>query len=96
MFAEWYKPGCALEYPIGGVGAIVDALIRGLQKYGGQLMLQSHVQEIVLEGGHAKGVKLRNGTASNYLGSFLIFNFILINVFPSSMIALSIHSLNIF
>lgn len=61
MFAEWYKPGCVLEYPIGGVGAIVNALVQGLQKYGGQMMLRSHVQEIVLEGGHAVGVKLRDG-----------------------------------
>lgn len=66
MFAEWYKPGCALEYPIGGVGAVVDALIRGLQKHGGQLMLRSHVQEIVLEDGHAAGVKLRDGTVNTY------------------------------
>ncbi|CAD6207601.1 unnamed protein product [Miscanthus lutarioriparius] len=27
MFAEWYKPGCLLEYPLGGTGAIIDALI---------------------------------------------------------------------
>ncbi|KAL7207746.1 hypothetical protein ACSBR1_029655 [Camellia fascicularis] len=34
MFAEWYKPGCSLEYPIHGTGAVVDALVRGLQKFG--------------------------------------------------------------
>jgi len=27
MFAEWYKPGCMLEYPLGGTGAIIDALV---------------------------------------------------------------------
>nr|KAJ0189299.1 hypothetical protein LSAT_V11C800454650 [Lactuca sativa] len=26
MFAEWYKPGCSLEYPVGGTGALVEAL----------------------------------------------------------------------
>ncbi|CAI9263075.1 unnamed protein product [Lactuca saligna] len=27
MFAEWYKPGCSLEYPVGGTGALVEALV---------------------------------------------------------------------
>lgn len=64
MFAEWYKPGCMLEYPIGGVGEIVNALVRGLQKHGGKLSLKSHVKEIVTEGGRAIGVKLRDNTVS--------------------------------
>ncbi|KAK9069633.1 hypothetical protein SSX86_011537 [Deinandra increscens subsp. villosa] len=61
MFAEWYKPGCSLEYPIGGSGAIVDALVRGLKKFGGQIHLKSHVENIVIENGRAVGVKLRSG-----------------------------------
>ena len=42
MFAEWYRPGVVLDYPIGGSGAIVDALVRGLQRHGGQLILNAH------------------------------------------------------
>ncbi len=61
MFAEWYKPGVVLDYPIGGSGAIVDALVRGLQRHGGKLMLNAHVQEVVVKGGRAVGVLLRNG-----------------------------------
>ncbi|XP_010553690.1 PREDICTED: prolycopene isomerase, chloroplastic isoform X2 [Tarenaya hassleriana] len=61
MFAEWYKPGCTLEYPVDGSGAVVDALVRGLQKFGGRISLGSHVQSIVIENGRATGVKLRNG-----------------------------------
>ncbi|KAJ0517249.1 putative prolycopene isomerase [Helianthus annuus] len=61
MFAEWYKPGCSLEYPIGGSGAVVDALVRGLKKFGGQIYLKSHVDNIVIENGRAVGVKLRSG-----------------------------------
>ncbi|XP_042516685.1 prolycopene isomerase, chloroplastic isoform X2 [Macadamia integrifolia] len=61
MFAEWYKPGCALEYPIHGSGAIVDALVRGLKKFGGRLSLGTHVEKIVIENGQAVGVKLRSG-----------------------------------
>ncbi|KAK2982209.1 hypothetical protein RJ640_024954 [Escallonia rubra] len=61
MFAEWYKPGCSLEYPLQGSGAIVNALVRGMQKYGGRISLRSHVEKIVVENGRAIGVKLRSG-----------------------------------
>ncbi|XP_010414806.1 PREDICTED: prolycopene isomerase, chloroplastic [Camelina sativa] len=61
MFAEWYKPGCTLEYPIDGSGAVVEALVRGLEKFGGRLSLKSHVEHIVIENGTAVGVKLKNG-----------------------------------
>lgn len=61
MFAEWYRPGVVLDYPIGGSGAIVDALVRGLQRHGGQLILNAHVEEVVVKGGRAVGVLLGNG-----------------------------------
>ncbi len=34
---------------------------RGLVKYGGQLHLATHVNEVIVEGGRATGVKLKNG-----------------------------------
>jgi hypothetical protein len=37
---------------------MVDALVRGLQKHGGRLLLRSHVEEITTEGGKATGVGL--------------------------------------
>ena len=61
MFAEWYKPGCTLEYPLHGTGAIVDALVQGIQKFGGRLSLGSHVEKIIVENGKATGVKLKGG-----------------------------------
>ncbi|XP_021736653.1 prolycopene isomerase, chloroplastic-like [Chenopodium quinoa] len=61
MFAEWYKPGCVLEYPLHGSGAIVEALVRGIQKFGGRISLRSHVEKIVVENGRAVGVRLRSG-----------------------------------
>ncbi|KAF5951940.1 hypothetical protein HYC85_009884 [Camellia sinensis] len=61
MFAEWYKPGCSLEYPIHGTGAVVDALVHGLQKFVGRISFKSHVENIVVENGRAVGVKLRSG-----------------------------------
>lgn len=64
MFSEWYKPGCLLEYPRHGTEAIVEALVRGLQKFGGRIALNSHVEKIIVENGRATGVKLRSGQVS--------------------------------
>lgn len=50
-----------VEYPVGGSGAIVDALVRGLQRWGGKLRLKTHVEQILLESGKVVGVQLRQG-----------------------------------
>ena len=46
MFAEWYRPDVVLDYPVGTTESIVNALVRGLNKYGGELRLSTHVEEI--------------------------------------------------
>jgi len=61
MFADWYRPGVVLDYPIGGSGAVVNAMVRGLERYGGQLMLGAHVEQILVEGSRTVGVRLRGG-----------------------------------
>lgn len=61
MFAEWYRLGAVLDYPVGGSGALVDALVRGLKRYNGRLMLNAHVEQVVVEGDRAVGVRLRGG-----------------------------------
>ncbi|MBW4473679.1 MAG: NAD(P)/FAD-dependent oxidoreductase [Stenomitos rutilans HA7619-LM2] len=59
MFGE--RTHSVIDYPIGGSGAIVQALVRGLQKWGGTLRLGAHVEQILVESGKAVGVRLRNG-----------------------------------
>ena len=61
MFADWYRPDVRLDYPKGGSGALVNALVRGLEKFGGQLRLSAHVEQILVKQGRAVGVQLRNG-----------------------------------
>ncbi len=61
MFADWYRPAAVLDYPIGGSAALVDALVRGLERHGGQLLLNSHVEEVLVENNRAAGVRLRSG-----------------------------------
>lgn len=50
---------CVFRWAFSTLNAILHR--RGLRKYGGKIQLKSHVQEILLEGGRATGVRLRNG-----------------------------------
>jgi phytoene dehydrogenase-like protein len=59
MFGE--RTGSAIDYPIGGSGAIVAALVRGLEKFGGELRLKAHVAQILVEDNQVQGVRLKSG-----------------------------------
>lgn len=58
MVGERAKKG-SIEYPIGGARAIIDALVRGIEKKGGEVRLRSHVNQILVENGAAVGVELK-------------------------------------
>jgi len=59
MFGE--RQASSVDYPVGGSGAIVNALVRGFQRWGGQLRLKAHVKQILVEGGRTHGVRLKGG-----------------------------------
>lgn len=59
MFGE--RDQSRVDYPKGGSGALVAALVKGLEKWGGDLRLNTHVEEILIENGRAVGVRLRGG-----------------------------------
>ncbi|MEO0539517.1 MAG: NAD(P)/FAD-dependent oxidoreductase [Cyanobacteria bacterium P01_A01_bin.105] len=59
MFGE--RSHAAIDYPIGGSGALVEALVRGLRKQGGELRLSTHVEKILVEDNQVRGVRLRSG-----------------------------------
>ncbi|MGG6268012.1 phytoene desaturase family protein [Leptolyngbya sp. AN03gr2] len=61
MFADWYRPNVKLDYPAGGSGAIVQALVRGIEKHGGKVRLRAHVEKVLVENQKAVGVRLKNG-----------------------------------
>jgi phytoene dehydrogenase-like protein len=61
MMGEFYDEEGAMDCPVGGAKAIVDALVRGIEKHGGSIFLNSHVDEIVIENGQATGIRLRKG-----------------------------------
>jgi phytoene dehydrogenase-like protein len=59
MLGERSRAG--VEYPVGGSGAIVEALVRGLERWGGELQLNAHVEQILVEADTVAGVRLQNG-----------------------------------
>ncbi len=59
MLGERSRAG--VEYPMGGSGAIVKALVRGLERWGGELRTGCHVEQILVESGKAVGVRLQKG-----------------------------------
>ncbi|MGB3536285.1 MAG: NAD(P)/FAD-dependent oxidoreductase [Microcoleaceae cyanobacterium] len=65
MFADWYRPGVTLDYPVGGSAALVEALVRGLKRHGGQIRLNAHVEQVTIKNNRAVGVQLRDGSIIN-------------------------------
>lgn len=61
MLADWYRPGVTLDYPKGGSGAIVDTLVRAVEKKGSKVCVNCHVSDILVDNGKATGVKLADG-----------------------------------
>lgn len=58
MVGERDKPD-AIQYPEGGARAIIDALVRGIEKSKGRLELNSHVEQVDIVDGKATGVVVR-------------------------------------
>jgi carotene isomerase len=59
MLGERSRAG--VEYPIGGSGAIIDALVRGIERFGGVMRSRSHVNQVLINNNSVTGVKLQNG-----------------------------------
>lgn len=61
ILERFFEESAAFSVPIGGTCELGATLQRGLEKFGGTLQLNAHVQEILLQDGRAVGVKLKNG-----------------------------------
>ncbi len=54
--------GQGTGYPVGGTGALTEALATSAEALGARIRLESAVEEILIEDGHTKGVRLHDGT----------------------------------
>ena len=61
LFGEWFEPDACLDYPIGGSAAVVEALVRGLERHGGRLRCSAPVRQVLVNDGRAAGVLLESG-----------------------------------
>lgn len=62
MMADLYRKQTHLDFPKGGNEALVDALVRGVNKRkNSKVHLKATVDEILVESGRAAGVRLANG-----------------------------------
>jgi phytoene desaturase len=50
-----------VHFPIGGTGALVQGMVRLIQRKGGEVRLDTPVEEIIVEAGTARGVRLKSG-----------------------------------
>jgi phytoene dehydrogenase-like protein len=68
MMSDLHKPGAVLDYPMGGMDSLIQALVKGMENHGGELRLNSRVARFLLDDddktGKAKciGVELADGT----------------------------------
>ncbi len=53
MLMERNREGSTIDYPLQGSRGIVDALVRGIEKNGGRVMLRARVEDILIEGQHS-------------------------------------------
>ena len=50
-----------IHYPRGGSQEIAESFVRGLRRHGGEIRFRTSVDEILVEGGEARGVRLSSG-----------------------------------
>lgn len=61
LFGEWFSDDACLDYPLGGSAAVVDALVRGLERHGGHLRLGTPVESLLMDDDRCIGVRCSSG-----------------------------------
>jgi phytoene dehydrogenase-like protein len=61
ILERFFEESACYSVPIGGTCELGNTLVRGLEKFGGKIQLNAHVDEIIVENGRATGVRLKNG-----------------------------------
>ncbi len=57
---EW-----GVHYAMGGTGSIVNGMVKLIKEQGGEVHLSTEIDEILVENGKAKGVRLKDGEVHN-------------------------------
>jgi len=86
MMGEFYEPNAVMDCPKGGAKAIVDALVRGIEKNEGNLFYNSHVEEIVVEKGRATAVRLKRGNRKITANKAVVSNLSVWDLYGSGIV----------
>jgi phytoene dehydrogenase-like protein len=66
MMSDLHRKGSVLDYPMGGMESLIKALVKGMEKHGGELRLNGRVERFLLEQDGTSvrcvGVELQDGT----------------------------------
>ncbi|KAL3945833.1 MAG: hypothetical protein SGBAC_000105 [Bacillariaceae sp.] len=66
MMSDLHRPGAVLDYPMGGMDSLIQALVKGMEKHGGELRVNSRVEKLLLDDSSGKarcvGVELADGS----------------------------------
>lgn len=61
ILERFFEESACYSVPIGGTCQLGETLQRGLEKFGGKLQMNAHVDQILVENDRAVGVRLKNG-----------------------------------
>jgi len=86
MMGEFYEPDAVMDCPKGGAKGIVDALVRGIEKRGGRLFLNSHVQKINIINGRAQGITLKKDKRYIKANKAVVSNLSVWDLFESGIV----------
>ena len=65
ILERFFEESACYSVPIGGTCEMGNTLVRGLEKFGGKIQLNAHVDQIIVKDGRAVGVRLKNGKIVN-------------------------------
>ena len=86
MMGEFYDDDAIMDCPKGGARAIVDALVRGIEKNGGSVFTKTHVENILVQDNKAVGVRLKKGNRKIAARKAVVSNVSVWDLFGSGLV----------
>ncbi|CAG9534559.1 unnamed protein product [Cercopithifilaria johnstoni] len=59
-------------YPIGGAALLIASIVRSIEKFGGKVIVQADVEQIVFDSGRVNGVKVKHGCCEYFIQTALV------------------------
>jgi phytoene dehydrogenase-like protein len=86
MMGEFYEPNATMDCPKGGAKAIIDALVKGIEKRGGSIFLNSHVEKINISEGKASSITLKKRRKTIKANKGVVSNLSIWDLFNSGIV----------